>query len=269
MSSKVKFKSMCSGSCGNCYWLGIEDEDGSVRAILIDAGASPRALRKALEADGLRIDDIKAILITHDHVDHIRSLGSYCKHCTIPVRTTPLLHRALQKHTFTKDHLEGNCRELGPGWNELEDGRIRVRYFEVPHDATQTVGYAILLDNFKFVIMTDIGRMTKEGIDYASQADAVVIESNYDLEMLRNGPYPVELQDRICLGNGHLSNSQCAQAIREFSHQGLKYIFLCHLSEHNNTPQKALEASREAVCRGERLIALPRKTASPLFHLNH
>ena len=110
--------------------------------------------------------------------------------------------------------------------------------------------------------------MTDEALCYASQASTVVIESNYDLDMLRGGSYAVELQNRICGGHGHLSNEECADAIRDFMHQGLSNVFLCHLSENNNSPRKAIEASSPAVeGTGVRLIALPRQSASPMFIL--
>ena len=279
MKSKIKFKSLSSGSCGNCYFLAIEEEDGTLIPILIDAGVSPRRLKKELLSEGIDSSTIMGILVTHDHNDHIRSLGSYCKHLKKPVWTTGTLHNALARYYLTKDHILPVRKEMAEGWNEIVPGRIKARYFEVPHDATQTVGYAIMLDDYKFVIMTDLGRITKEAMDFARQADTVVIEANYDLEMLRTGPYPVDLQDRICMGHGHLSNLECGEAIREFAHDAMNYIFLCHLSEHNNTPALALEAAKkgysEALETGERLsedkiriIALPRESASPLFSLN-
>jgi len=266
---KVKFKSLSSGSCGNCYFLGLFDdiENRCEAGILIDAGVSPRRLKKLLQEEGLSFDDVSAMLITHDHLDHIRSLGSYCKYLKIPVWSTPTLIKALSGHMMTGTWLGGVKRKLDEGWNEIVPGHIRARWFEVPHDATQTVGYAIMLDDCKFVIMTDMGAMTREALDYARQAGTVVIESNYDPEMLRNGPYPKDLQDRICLGHGHLSNDECAAAISEFSHDGLKNIFLCHLSEHNNTPELALSSAGRSVPDGVRLEALPRQTPSELFTL--
>ena len=265
---QVKFKSLSSGSCGNCYFLGLFSDSGECEAgVLIDAGVSPRRLKKELAADGLSYDDFSAMLITHDHMDHIRSLGSYCKHLRKPVWSTPTLIKALSGHFVTGEYLGGVKRSLGEGWNEVVPGRIRVRWFEVPHDATQTVGYAILLDDYKFVIMTDIGRMTEQAMAFARQADTVVIESNYDLYMLRHGPYPKDLQDRICQGHGHLSNDECAAAIAGFAHEGLRNVFLCHLSEHNNEPQLAHDTSRRALPAEIRLAPLPRQTASPLFIL--
>lgn len=270
----IRFKSFSSGSCGNCYFLGSFDEDGGCTAgVIIDAGVSPRRLKAELLREHLDFSCIDAILVTHDHMDHIRSLGSFCKHVCKPVWATSKLHRALSYHTMTRDWI-GTCSRIlqNEGWTELVPGRVRVHWFEVPHDATQTVGYAIQIDGFNFVIMTDIGHMTEEALRLASQADTVVIESNYDLEMLRNGPYPPELQDRICLGGGHMSNALCAEAVRKFNHKGLKAIFLCHLSEHNNTPELARKASTDALeCflpeERPRLVALPRQTPSPMFRL--
>ncbi len=276
----IKFKSLTSGSCGNCYFLGIFNEmDACEAGVLIDAGLSPRRLKKELAGEGLCFDDFAGLLVTHDHNDHIRSLGSYCKHLRKPVWTPPDLARALTHHFITGEYY-GPCRApLEPGWNEIVPGRIRAQYFEVPHDASFTYGYALLLDGHRFVIMTDIGRMVPQAMAFARQADTVVIESNYDLEMLRHGPYPKVLQDRICGGNGHLSNAECAEALRDFVHPGLRNVFLCHLSEHNNTPELAFRACSDVLrerytsgtglqdARIPRLCPLPRMTPSPLFTL--
>ena len=268
--ANVKFKSFSSGSCGNCYFIGLFSDEGQCEAgVLVDAGVSPRRVKKELALDGLCFDDFQAMLITHDHLDHVRSLGSHCKHVGKPVWTTPTLHKALARHTMTGEFL-GGCRHvMDEGWNEIVPGRIRARYFEVPHDATQTVGYAIQLDDYNFVIMTDLGRMTKQAMAFASQAHTVVIESNYDPYMLEHGPYPKELQDRIRDGHGHLSNGECSEAICSFRHESLKNVFMCHLSEHNNTPKLAMDSALNALGGRPdfRLAPLPRQTASPLMNL--
>ena len=266
----IRFKSLSSGSCGNCYYLDICSEEGqSEAAVIIDAGVSLRRLRQELVRDALSADRVCAILVTHDHMDHIRALGSWCKHLKTPVWATGTLHRALAHNRLVVPWIHA-CRRVlaGDGWTEIVPGRIKVRPFVVPHDATQTVGYAVLLDAYKYVIMTDIGQMTAEALSYARHADTVVVESNYDPDMLDKGPYPYELKVRIRSGNGHLSTPQCAEAIRMFNHDGLRNVFLCHLSEHNNTPELAL-ASARTVLDGvsPRLVALPRDTPSPLFHI--
>lgn len=268
--ANVKFKSFSSGSCGNCYFLGLFSEEGNCEAgVLIDAGVSPRRVKKLLAPEGLGFDDIHAMLITHNHYDHVRSLGSHCRHTCKPVWATPSLHAVLAGHLRTRDEIIGYRNELSEGWNEIVPGRIKARYFEVPHDAAQTVGYAISLDDYRFVIMTDIGRMTTEAMSLAKQAHTVVIESNYDPYMLEHGPYPKELQNRIRDGHGHLSNQECSAAIREFAHEGLKNVFMCHLSEHNNTPKLAMETAIETLGGRPdfRLAPLPRMEPSPLMNL--
>ena len=221
----LKFLSLSSGSCGNCYFL----SDGR-SGLLIDSGVSVRRLKKTLMEHGLDTDSFQAVLVTHDHLDHIRHLGSYCKHLKKPVYATTVLHNALAHHTFTRDYIQDFRKDLPEGvplriclrGDAPEDVSPLVSHFIVPHDATQTVGYYI---------------------EWA----AVVIESNYDSGMLIGGPYPHDLKMRICQGNGHLSNDECASAIRRFWHPGLRDIFLCHLSENNNTPSLAFGSAAEAL----------------------
>jgi len=260
------FISFSSGSCGNCYYLG-DGNDG----ILIDAGISLRRLKKYLEERRLSFDSFSSIFITHDHLDHIRHLGSYCKKLCKPVYSTATIMGALSNHTFTREYIGGCKRFVKEGeWNELAAG-LCVRPFVVPHDATQTVGYAIRLGELRFLIMTDAGRVTDEAIELASESSVVVIESNYDPGMLATGSYPIELQDRIRDGHGHLSNEECAEAIKKFAHEGLKSIFLCHRSENNNESKLAYDCSKEALAEiGAKdvvLRCLPREYPSPVFNL--
>ena len=237
----MRFLSFSSGSCGNCYLLLHEEEGCAVSGILIDAGVSIRRMKRILESVGLDFDCFQGVLVTHDHGDHIRNLGSICKRLSKPVYTTGILHDALAWHPFTRNGIPGCRRDLlADTWNPVAEG-LDVRYFEVPHDATQTVGYAIRCEGRLFVLMTDLGHVTDEAIRWASQADTVVVESNYDLDMLLGGSYPHYLKMRICQGSGHLSNDACGDAIRRFMHPGLKNLFLCHLSGNNNTPRLAYD----------------------------
>ena len=283
----VRFKSFSSGSCGNCYFLGVEEDGVFTDAVLVDAGVSLRACKKELLAEHIPLDCIRAILVTHDHMDHIRSLGSYCKYLRLPVWATAELHAAMSCHTYTLEHLAAVRRTLVPdAWNDIIPGVLSARYFVVPHDASQTVGYGIRIAGLPFVIMTDLGRMTAEAMAFAAHADVVVIESNYDRDMLMDGPYPPDLKLRISQGNGHLSNEQCAEAVARFYHRELTHIFLCHLSENNNLPQLAYKATSDALAGiglspsygqsslfvaedGDRVLMqpLPRRTPSRLFTL--
>jgi len=249
----MRFVSFSSGSCGNCALL-----LGPSSGILIDAGVGIRRVRKELANLGMGFNVVDAVLITHDHGDHIRALGSFCKRLTLPVWTTPVLHEALLRHPFTKDWI-GPCRQdLQAGvWNPVT-ADFDVQYFVVPHDATQTIGFAIRCGKELFVLMTDMGHLTPEARDWAAQATTVVVESNYDTGMLLGGSYPPELKRRISHGIGHLSNEACAEAIAAFMHPGLKNLFLCHLSGNNNTPELAWDSASEAL----RALGVPQGTVS-------
>ena len=262
-----RFMSFSSGSCGNCYYLEYEGE-----AVLIDAGVSMRRLKKVMTENGLDLASVKAVLVTHDHLDHIRHLGSFCKKLTLPVYSTPDILGALSRHTFTADWIAPCRREIAIG-DTLRIGSMDVKPFLVPHDATQTVGYSITMGERRFVIMTDVGRITDEAVELASAADTVVLESNYDMDMLMGGPYTYELKMRIVQGCGHLSNDECASAVKRFLHTGLKNIFLCHLSDNNNTRELAYNCTLAALqekglSKGDiSLMCLPRQTPSSLFNL--
>ena len=283
----VRFKSFSSGSCGNCYFLGLEEDGVWTDAVLVDAGVSLRAVKRELLNEHIPLSCIKAMLVTHDHFDHIRSLGSYCKYLKLPVWATPELLTAMSYHSYTLEHLAAvRCPLERNVWNDIIPGVLSARYFVVPHDASQTVGYGIRLAGLNFVIMTDLGRMTAEALSFASHAHVVVVESNYDREMLMNGSYPYELKMRISQGNGHLSNDECADAVRRFYHKDLTHLFLCHLSENNNTPELAIKATSDALAdigllpsyerssyfaseEGDSIVMqpLPRRTPSRLFTL--
>ncbi len=264
----MRFISFSSGSCGICSLL-----LGPGSGILIDVSVSIRRVKKELEAVGLGMDAISAILVTHDHGDHIRSLGSFCKRVGAPVWTSGTLHDALAYHPFTRDWITPCRQDLEPGvWNPVT-ADFDVRYFVVPHDATQCLGYAIRCGGELFVLMTDMGHATPESLQWASQATTLVLESNYDVDMLLGGDYPQYLKDRICHGIGHLSNDACAEVIVRSLHPQLRNLFLCHLSGNNNTPQLAYDNAahaleREGVPPGAiALRVLRRGVASPLLNL--
>ncbi len=281
---RAKFLSLSSGSSGNCYFLGRFNGERCLGGILIDAGVSLKRLKSILSDHGLSTDDFGAVLVTHDHMDHVRSLASYCKKLSKPVWTSDVLADALLHHTLKLANLGATVLSLLPDeWNDVCG--FSVRYFIVPHDATQTVGYALRiplaeqsagtvesgqsvegsaaadLDCHRFFIMTDAGRVTDEAVAFARESETVVFESNYDVDMLMSGPYPHELKMRIMNGHGHLSNDECASAIRRFWHPGLRNLFLCHLSENNNTPRLAFEATRAVLDELSTADSQSRKTA--------
>lgn len=266
----VKFLSFRSGSSGNCYYIGNEE-----KAVLIDMGVGPRVLAKKMNECGLDMGKLSMILVTHDHIDHIKHLGSFVKRWKIPVYTTETLHNRLDTHPCTRGSLSG-CRYVIDPDSYLDAGPVKVKAFRVPHDATETVGYHMDFYGERFTVITDTGELTKDIFRYSAIAKHLVIESNYDLDMLMGGPYTPDLKRRIISGNGHLSNEQTAYLLEKVcstENSVLKNIFLCHISDNNNTKELAYKVSHEALERAGvadriNLVALPRTGSSQLFELD-
>ena len=269
----IRFQSFSSGSCGNACMLSYDRDDGSCFRLLIDAGVSVRRLKKTLSEEGMSLSDISAVLITHDHFDHVRHLGAYCKYIHPTVYAPSRLMASLRTLSVGGGLSGASAVTLETGvWTDLAEG-VSVFCFDVPHDATQTVGYALRLGSHRYLHLTDLGEFKPVFRELASKADTVTIESNFDVDMLLGGSYPAELKARISRGAGHLSNDDCAAAIRSFFHPGLKNIFLCHLSGNNNTPAKAVACAREALmsmgedAAGVSLRYLPRGLPTALYNL--
>jgi len=262
----TQFLSLSSGSNGNCYYIGNEST-----GFLIDVGIGGRTIKKRLLENEIPLDRIKFVLVSHDHIDHIRGLGSLIERLHIPVLMTGKLHVALDNHFCTRGCLGGCVHEVELD-KEFEWSGVKITSFEVPHDATQTVGYFIDFFGEKFTFMTDLGAPTDKAIQYASKATHLIVESNYDFDMLIGGSYTYDLKMRIMQGHGHLSNEQSSELVKAAYHPGLKDIYLCHLSENNNMPSLAYRQMEIVLTMlglkvGEdiNLCCLPRRKASELF----
>ena len=229
----AKFLSLSSGSNGNCYYIG-----NGRTALIIDAGIGVRTIKQRLAGEGIDISSVEMIFVTHDHADHVRGLMSLAQRLSVPVYATARLHDALTRNRYVGPDMAGSRRVLRAGY-EAEMRGVRCVAFEVPHDALQTLGYYLDFFGTRFVFMTDLGRVPGYALDLCRQADYVIIESNYDVDMLVHGSYTPELKARVMSDSGHLSNDDCASAIKRFWHPRLKGIFLCHLSKENNTPDLA------------------------------
>jgi len=262
----VRFLSLSSGSNANCYYLG-----NGKRGLLIDIGVGVRTLKKRLAEHDISFDNIDMVLVTHDHIDHIRSLGSFTQRHQKPVFATETLHKALSTHFCTRDSLSG-CVNILEEDLCFKSGEIEITTFAVPHDASQTLGYHIVFDGVRFTFLTDIGYPTEVAIKYASMANHLIVEANYDIDMLLSGPYPQSLKMRILEDTGHLSNDQTASLVRRAFHSELKSIHLAHLSRYNNTPKLAFQTVSDALCElgvrvGEDVIlnCLPRTDSSEMM----
>ena len=226
-----------SGSEGNCLLI-----SGKQTHILLDAGISCKRIVCSLAALGLTMADIAAILITHEHSDHICGLATLVKHHQIPIYTTAATGRQLAYRTAG---IEPLLRHIAAG-DVFGVGEIKVTVFPTSHDAADSVDYRFDSGN-SIGVLTDTGYVTDEAAEALSGVDLLVLESNHDVERLKNGSYPYPLQQRILGDCGHLSNDTAALFAALMAQRGTKQFVLAHLSRENNTPQRALEAVARAV----------------------
>lgn len=234
------FCSLCSGSSGNCTLVGSGDA-----ALLIDAGASARAIGKALGELDMAISQIAAVLVTHEHTDHIKGLPTLVSRYGLPVFASPgTLNGILTTYpALSRDSLH----ELVPG-QTTEIAGMLVRSFKTPHDSLESTGYRLRTPDDRLVaVATDLGRVTDEVMDNLTGCSVVMLESNHDEGMLRNGRYPYFLKRRILSDRGHLSNTSCAEVLPALVRNGAERIFLAHLSHDNNLPELAEETSVAAL----------------------
>ena len=230
----LRFISFGSGSSGNCYYLFTETE-----GLMIDIGVGIRTLKKHFRDYGLSLSSIHHVCITHDHADHIKSVGSISHEYHLPIYATAKVHAGIDRNYCVQRKLTTDSRRVITIGEPTQIGCFHVTPFSVPHDATENVGYQIEAEGITFCIITDAGSVTDEMCTYISRADYLVIEANHDVEMLAQGPYPQHLKNRILSAAGHLSNHACAVAIAENMKESLKHVWLCHLSEENNHPELA------------------------------
>lgn len=260
----LKFISFGSGSSGNCAYVGTERG-----GVLIDAGVDNNYVTSELLRNGIDIESIAGILLTHDHGDHVKfAYALMRRNRRMLLYCTPrAIGGLLRRHNISrriKDYHKAIYKEF-----PFTIGDLTVTPFEVSHDGTDNVGFAIEAAGSKFVITTDTGCITERADYYMRQADALMIESNYDETMLRNGTYPEHLKARIASDHGHLDNKVTAAYITDLADR-LSHVFLCHLSHDNNTPETALEAVRDAMTAAGRdpeslnVEALPRFGSSRL-----
>ena len=264
----LKFLSIASGSSGNCYYLGTENY-----GILLDAGVGIKTIKKTLKENEIGIEQILAVFITHDHTDHIKSVGCLGEKYGIPVYATGRVHAGIENSQHISEKLYISRRiiekEVAVYIKEL-----KITAFDIPHDASDCVGYLINYGNHNLVLATDVGHINEKVGEYMRIANHLIVEANYDKEMLLQGNYPLFLKERIAGGNGHLCNSEIADFLAANFDLHLKNIWLCHLSKDNNHPELACKTVEMAmrqygICTGKDvcLTALKRNTPSEMFIL--
>ena len=244
----LKFISFGSGSSGNCYFLTTATD-----ALIIDLGVGIRSLKKYAKDYGMPLHRVSHVLITHDHADHIKSVGSFSHDYHVPIYATEAVHKGIDRNYCVQRKVADSLRGYVEVGKAVQLGDFRVLPFAVPHDASENVGYEIEADGVTFVIITDAGCVTEEMKSHIRQADYLVMEANHDEEMLLGGPYPEYLKRRILSNSGHLSNNCCGVAIAENMSENLRHVWLCHLSEENNHPELARKTV-DSILRGHGII---------------
>ena len=226
----LQFVSLLSGSSGNAAYI----SDGKTR-ILVDCGASGKKISGALNEIGVAPESIDAMLITHEHSDHIQGAGIMARRYKLPIYATAHTHREMKIGAVGEEMI----KEVSPD-KAFEIGTIGIMPFKIPHDAAMPVGYTFSDGHEKAALATDIGCMSDYILSHLYGSKKIILESNHDVEMLRMGAYPYPLKQRILSDIGHLSNKAAAQTALELINHGTEQLMLGHLSIQNNLPEIAV-----------------------------
>ena len=242
----MKFCPLYSGSSGNALYA----EYGETR-LLIDCGKSGRMILEALRYIGVDPASLNAILITHEHTDHIAGAGVLARKLRIPVYATAGTWLAMEKKI---GQIPESCKRFIERDQDFYIGRLGVAPFPIPHDAAEPVGFRLWGGRFSVSTATDLGYFPQGVLDAVSGSDLILLESNHDPDMLKANPhYSQALKTRILGRHGHLSNATCAEAAVLLRETGVRNLILGHLSGENNTPRLALETT-ETRCELEGMV---------------
>lgn len=238
----MKFFTIASGSRGNAYYLEIGGQH-----FLVDAGVSGKKIEHALHKMNIR--NLNGIFITHEHRDHIAGAGVVARRFKADIFASPLTWRCFLRHKSLGALDEKQVKVIEPG-KPIILGGAEVTAFDIPHDASQPVGYAfraVLNEREKMVIATDLGHATEAVKERLKGARVILLESNHDPEMLERGHYHHMLKIRVAGNRGHLSNVQAGMLLAEVVIPGRTHVFLAHLSEENNTSMLAFDTVRRVL----------------------
>jgi phosphoribosyl 1,2-cyclic phosphodiesterase len=240
----VSVSVLASGSRGNTAMVC----SASTR-ILVDAGISCRETFRRMRAAGEDPNSLSAIVITHEHSDHVYGLATLAKKLSIPIFMTGATHQAWARsiHNATGELPKVSKLEIFAAGRRFRIGDIEVMPFTIPHDAADPVGFTFHSEGTKVGFATDLGYVPVSVRDHLKGCDVLLIESNHDVEMLRIGPYPWSVKQRVMSRVGHLSNDALAEFFLSDYDGGATYVVLAHLSEHNNHPELARRAAEKAL----------------------
>lgn len=254
--------SLASGSSGNCFYV---EDKSSKNAVLIDAGISAKKISERLSSINRDAKNIKGIFITHEHSDHIKGVDVFSRHHKIPIFAT--------EKTIKNSELCSDSSLLNPIKNNeclfFED--LQVNAFSKSHQSIDPVSFSVSEKNKKISIITDSGYCCNNIHSNIQDSDFLCLESNHDIKMLEQGPYPTFLKQWIKSNTGHLSNMQAALAVLEYGNKNLNHIMLSHLSQTNNTPLLALHTFhnliKERTDLKPKISVSPRERATELYNI--
>ena len=235
----MRFSPLYSGSSGNCSVVSDQDTN-----ILIDAGMPGKAVTDALSDVGIDPKKITAIVVTHEHSDHIKGIGVLSRRYDIPVYANEKTWKAM--NPLIGSIAMKNIRTFVTGQN-FYLGNVDVDPFQTSHDAADPVGYVFSAKGIKLTYMTDTGHVPDNMREKAEGADLLFLEANHDVDMLKNGPYPYQLKKRILSDKGHLSNASAGELLCKLYPSGVRRVILAHLSKENNTERVAYNTVREGL----------------------
>lgn len=247
--------SLNSGSNGNCYYIGTQDE-----AVLVDGGISCRETVRRMKRLGLSIKNVKAIFITHEHGDHIHGVPVLSRKYKLPVYVTEETRRSV--NLDVAEELVRPFKASVP----VNVGELLVTPFAKVHDAMDPHSFLVEYGDVCVGVFTDIGHACADVIRHFKQCHAAFLESNYDEDMLERGGYPFHLKNRIRNGKGHLSNHQAAQLFVEHRPPFMTHLFLSHLSRNNNHP-KIVDKLFKSIAAGTEIVIASREKESKLYHI--
>ena len=230
----MKFCSLYSGSTGNSLFV-----QGNDTKILVDAGVSAKKITEGLESIDVDIKEINAIIVTHEHIDHIRSIGTIAKKWNIPIYANLGTWNGIENEKSVSKIENKNYFKIG---EEFEIGDLKIMPFSTSHDAMDSCGFSIEHDGKRISIATDLGEMTKEVLDNVKTSKFMLLEANYEPEVLRCCSYPYPVKTRIAGNRGHLSNGDAGNAISKLVNFGLQNVMLGHLSKESNFPELAYKS---------------------------
>ena len=231
----MELLSIASGSSGNCYYVGNEETH-----LLVDAGVSGKKIETALNEIDRKPSDLDGILVTHEHIDHVKGLGVMARKHGIPIYTTGGTISEIKKMSSVGTIDDSLFHEIEPD-EPFIINNLSIDASAIWHDAADPVCYSISDGKSKFSIATDMGNFDDYVVNKLKNSDIMVIEANHDIRMLQAGPYPYYLKQRILGDRGHLSNELSGQLLCDILHDNLKHIMLGHLSKENNYARLAYE----------------------------